>query len=110
MKRALNLPILGAVFTALLSTACCLPAFLFLFFGVSSGTLGFLTQMEFLRVPMAVLTILFFALGVYKFRQKVQCSCEARVSNSAFIKAFFITLLLCFTLFYPEIIPLFMES
>ena len=43
-----SLVIIGAVFTALLSTLCCLPALLFLFFGVSSGVLSFFTTLEYI--------------------------------------------------------------
>ncbi|EFU68914.1 heavy-metal transport protein [Aliarcobacter butzleri JV22] len=61
MKKS-NFAIIGAVFTALLSTLCCLPAFIFLFFGVSSGVLSFFTTLEYTRVPLAILAIIFLYL------------------------------------------------
>ena len=51
MKKE-SLSMIGAVFTALLSTLCCLPAFLFLFFGVSSGVLTYFTTLEYTRIPL----------------------------------------------------------
>lgn len=62
--------IIGAVITALLSTLCCLPAFLFIFFGVSSGVLSFFTTLEYTRVPLAILSIIFFIISIYILGKK----------------------------------------
>lgn len=110
MRRAYSLPIIGAVITALLSTACCLPAFLFLFFGVSSGALGFLTQIEFLRVPLTLASIVFFLIGFYKLNKKLQCSCDKKTKTISYVLVALGFIALFFILFYPEILPLFMES
>ena len=106
MKK-FNLTIIGAVFTALLSTLCCIPAFLFLFFGISSGVLSYFTNLDFTRVPLAILSIVFLALSFYNFRKKIACSCskkELRKRNIIYLLLFLLILLL---LFYPEILPLF---
>ncbi|QKF72966.1 putative mercuric transport protein MerT [Aliarcobacter faecis] len=108
MKQS-NFAIIGAVFTALLSTLCCLPAFLFLFFGISSGVLSFFTTLEFTRVPLLLLTIFFLVFAIFNFKRKISCkySKKEKIKNYLLFSLFFIFILLL--LFYPEIIPLFME-
>ncbi|MDD2508881.1 MAG: aryl sulfotransferase [Aliarcobacter skirrowii] len=104
-----SLVIIGAVFTALLSTLCCLPALLFLFFGVSSGVLSYFTTLEYTRVPLAILSTIFFIIGIYNFRKNIACKCSKKVKFKTyiFVLIFFVSILLL--LFYPEILPLFME-
>lgn len=108
MKKGI-LAIIGAVLTALLSTLCCLPAFLFIFFGISSGVLSYFTTLGYIRVPLAILTIVLFVYGVKKYRNKISCNCkkgDVFKKTIFFSFAFFIIL---FLLFYPEIIPYFMD-
>ncbi len=87
-----SLVIIGAVFTALLSTICCLPALLFLFFGVSSGVLSFFTTLEYTRVPLAILSTIFFIIGIYNFRKNIACKC----SKKRYIKTIFFLLYFLF--------------
>lgn len=107
--RKNSFAIIGAVFTALLSTLCCLPAFLFLFFGVSSGVLTYFTTLEYTRVPLAVLTIGFFLFAFFNFRKKISCKCTKKelFKQYVFFAIFFI--LISALLFYPELIPYFMD-
>lgn len=109
MKQGIKLPIIGAVLTAFLSTLCCVPAFLFLFFGLSSGALSFLTQLEFLRIPLGVLAILFFILALIKQNKKIMCECNKETKIKYFLGYGVIFIGIVGLLFYPEIIPLFME-
>lgn len=109
MKNVFNMPIMGAVLTALLSTLCCLPAFLFLFFGVSSGALTYLTQFEFLRIPMALLTVAFFIVSFIKQNKEIRCECSRDKKIKYIIMYALIYCILLFLLTYPEIIPFFME-
>ncbi|MFA7083851.1 MAG: mercuric transporter MerT family protein [Arcobacteraceae bacterium] len=104
-----NFQITGAVITALLSTLCCLPAFLFLFFGISSGALTILTQLEFLRLPLALLTVLFFFLWVRKRKKEIVCACNEKKQSKQIILYITFFLIIVGLLLYPEIIPLFME-
>ena len=108
MKK-INIPIIGAVFAALLSTLCCLPAFLFIFFGISSGVLTYFTTLEYLRVPMAILTIGLFIFAFITFRKKISCECSKKEKTKQYLifSSFFI--FLSGLLFYPEIIPMFMD-
>lgn len=108
MKKT-NLMIIGAVFSALLSTLCCLPAFLFLFFGISSGVLSFFPSLEFTRVPLAILSSLFFLISVYNFRKKISCACSKNDRVKQYIILCFLSIFILSLVFYPEILPLFME-
>ncbi|PLY06195.1 MAG: transporter [Arcobacter sp.] len=108
MRRGF-LPIIGAVITALLSTLCCLPAFLFIFFGISSGVLSYFTTLGYIRIPLAILTIVLFLYGIKKFNTKIACNCTKKdmIKNYLFFSFFFVLVL--FLLLYPEIIPYFMD-
>lgn len=101
---------IGAVITALLSTLCCLPAFLFIFFGISSGALTYFTTLEYTRIPLAILAIIFFLFGFRSYKNKISCSCKKKdlVVNTAILLGSFILLLAL--LFYPEFIPYLMDS
>lgn len=92
--------LVSAVITAVLSTLCCLPAFLFLFFGVSAGSLSFLTQFDYLRVPFAILTFILLFLAYKKSKMKVSCTC----TNKTKLVVTFLSLIMVFfvLLFYPE--------
>lgn len=108
MKQS-NFTIIGAVFTAFLSTLCCLPAFLFLFFGVSSAVFSFFITLEFMRVPLALISAIFFIFSIFNFRKKILCKCDKKdiLKESIFFSLFFVFLL--GLLFYPEILTMFME-
>jgi mercuric ion transport protein len=107
--RKFNFGIIGAVFTALLSTLCCLPAFLFIFFGVSSGVLTYFTTLDFLRIPMAVLTIILFIIGLINLNKKLSCACSKKDIFKQYLIGIGLFLVVVFLLLYPEIIPLFMD-
>lgn len=107
--RKNSLAILGAVVTALLSTLCCLPAFLFLFFGFSSGVLTYFTSLEYLRIPMAILTLVLFILGIRQLNKNITCAKDKKMKNKQYLISSAVFIVLIFLLFYPEILPLFME-
>lgn len=104
-----SLAIIGAVITALLSTLCCLPALLFIFFGVSSGVLSYFTTLEYTRTPLAILAIIFFLISIYNFKKKISSSCNKKVRFKTYIFVLIFFVLILLLLFYPEILPLFME-
>ena len=108
MKKE-KIAIIGAVTTALLSTLCCLPAFLFILFGFSSGVLTYFTTLQYTRIPLAILTIIFFIFAFKNLKKKIPCKYEKRevLKQYLFFLIFFILILAL--LFYPEFLPLFME-
>lgn len=98
---------IGAVITALLSTMCCLPAFLFLLFGISSAYLSFLTTLDVIRIPFAIFSVFLLGLAIYKNKNcKDGCSVNSMQLSKAFISI--LVLLVAFLLFYPEILPYFL--
>lgn len=107
--RKYNVPIIGAVFTALLSTLCCLPAFIFIIFGVSSGFLTYFTSLDFLRIPMALLTVILFILGIKSLNKKISCECSVKDRLKQYGVLTLIFLFIVFLLLYPEILPYFMD-
>jgi mercuric ion transport protein len=108
MKKE-SLAISGALFASFLSTLCCLPPLLFLLFGVSIGSFGFLTSWEFLRIPLAVLSIVLVALALFYRNRTQSCSCNQKTSYKT--KAIYVTIffLVSIFLFYPEISMLWIE-
>lgn len=104
--RSISL-IVSAVITAVLSTLCCLPAFLFLFFGISVGSLSFLSELGYLRIPFGILTILLLFLAYKKSKTNISCACENKgkiiMITSLFVILFFLLL------FYPEFLVYFVD-
>jgi len=98
-----------AIFTAVLSTSCCLPAFLFLFFGVSVGSLSFLQELNFLRIPLSVLSIVFLIYYFVKKRKAITCECTKTVDIKKYILGILFPLIIALILFYPEFAVYFVE-
>jgi len=104
-----SLTIFGTVSAALLSTLCCLPAFLFIFFGVTSGVLTYFTSLGYLRIPMAILTVLLFILAIRQSNKNISCQKDRKRKIIQYTFSIGLFFLLMFLLFYPEIIPYFMD-
>ena len=98
-----------AIFTAVLSTSCCLPAFLFLFFGVSVGSLSFLQELNFLRIPLSILSIVFLIYYFVKSRKAISCECTKSVSIWKYVLGILFPLIIALILFYPEFAVYFVE-
>lgn len=100
---------IGAVFTAFLSTLCCLPAFIFIFFGISSSFLSYITTLGYLRVPMAILSIIFFILAIKKFRNNISCYKTKKQKIVSYIVFIVIFIFYIFLLLYPELLAYILE-
>lgn len=104
MKRT-KLLAFGAVFTALISSLCCLPALVFLIFGASSALLAVFAKLESVRWILAGLSLLTLFLWI---RARSGCACVAKTKENLLIVA--VAFIVLFAIFYPEIIPLFLED
>lgn len=104
-----KIAIIGAVITASLSTLCCLPAFLFIFFGLSSGVLSYFTTLEYTRVPLSIITIVFFIFAFINLRKKISCKCSKKEIFKQYLIFSLFFIFIFGLLFYPEIIPFFMD-
>lgn len=102
-------PVVASFFSAFLATLCCLPAFLFIFFGISSTWFAYMTSLEFLRIPMSLVSLGFFIFGILSLRKKQSCTLDKKQKVRSIILLSILFLSLAFLLFYPEIIPFFME-
>jgi mercuric ion transport protein len=98
--------IVTAVFTAVLSTSCCLPAFLYLFFGISVGSLSFLQEFGFLRIPLALLSIILLVLYYKKSKQSIFCEKTKKIDIKKYIV---FPMLIMILLLYPEFSVYFVE-
>jgi len=100
---------LTAIFTAVISTSCCLPAFLFLFFGVSVGSLSFLQELNFLRIPLSIVSIVLLVFYFVKRQKAVTCECTKTVDTKKYILGILFPLIIALILFYPEFSVYFVE-
>ncbi|AXH14693.1 transporter [Malaciobacter mytili] len=104
--KSINL-VVSAVITAVLATLCCLPAFLFLFFGVSVAGLSFLSELGFLRIPLSILTIILLFIAYKKSKNSIICECKNR--KKSIIISIGLFLLFFALLFYPEFLVYFVD-
>ena len=101
--------IVPAVISAVLSTLCCLPAFLFLFFGISVGSLSFLIELDFLRVPLSIFSLVLLTAFFIKNRQNISCECENNNKTRVYLGSFSFCVVIVALLFYPEFLVYFVE-
>lgn len=108
MKKEI-LGVFGAVVSAFLATACCLPPLLFLLFGISFGFLSFLEVLIPWRLPLSLLSLFILYLSWRAYRQK--CS-TCKLSKQKNYLGFYIALLVVIIVIlgYPEIATLFLEG
>lgn len=101
----------GAFAASILSTLCCAPALLFVVFGISMSSLSFLSSLEFMRIPMAILSGACITYAFYS-KIKTQQSCECQKIDILKICTIFAALFFAVALFlfYPEILPIFMDD
>jgi mercuric ion transport protein len=100
MKKE-HLGLMGAFISATAATACCLPALLFLFFGVSVGFLGFLEYLAPLRIPFSLLSLFLLWFTWHKYMQKnLSCECANRKKYAILYALILVGLIVCLS--YPE--------
>lgn len=101
--------VLSAFISALLATACCLPALLFLLFGLSFGFLSFLESLTPFRVPLTLLSLLILYLSYRAHRQKNNtCNPQKR---RYFLMLYTVILgVIMMILLFPELSGLFLKE
>ncbi|PJG82945.1 hypothetical protein [Caviibacterium pharyngocola] len=100
-----------AVFAAVMSTLCCIAPLIYLLFGVSSVWLVRLDQLDFLRIPMLILSLGIFAYGVWLLFFSKKILCTKYISRNGLMVLYGITfIVILFFLFYPTILPWFLEE
>ncbi|MFV0480979.1 MAG: hypothetical protein ACK5LP_03245 [Campylobacteraceae bacterium] len=96
--------IYGAVISALISSLCCLPALLYLVFGV--GVFGSLASLDWLRIPAGIISLIFLFASFF-FTCK---SCEVGQKRKRIVVWCVVFILTICILFYPEIIYFFTKD
>ena len=101
--------VFSAFISALLATACCLPALLFLLFGLSFGFLSFLESLSSFRIPLTLLSLFILFLSYRVHRQK-NLTCKMQKRN-AYVWLYALILgSIMFILLFPELATLFFEE
>jgi len=100
-KRFKNLGFVS-ILSAILATSCCLPPLLFLFFGISIGSLTFLEYLEPFRYIFTPISIIAFLLFIY-YQKCSSCG----YSKLEKIKYTLFFLLIIALLTYPEFLVIF---
>lgn len=100
--------IFGALLSAFLATACCLPPLLFLVFGASFGFLSFLEVLTPFRIPLSLLSLGLLYVSWRAYTQKCfTCKIEKR-TRYIWIYSIILTLMVAILL-YPEWVIFFLE-
>lgn len=100
---------LGALLSAFLATACCLPPLLFLVFGASFGFLSFLEVLTPLRIPLSLFSLVLLYVSWRAYTQKCfTCKVQKR-TRYVWFYSIILTLIVAILL-YPEWVMLFLES
>lgn len=101
--------LLGAFLSALLATSCCMPALLFLLFGVSFGFLSFLEYLSPFRIPLSLLSLAILYLSWRSQRCSV-FTCKLQKRN-LYVWIYGLVLgAIVFILLYPEMAVFFFEE
>jgi mercuric ion transport protein len=101
--------VVSAFISALLATACCLPALLFLVFGLSFGFLSFLESLSPFRVPLTLLSLLILYLSYRVHRQKT-LTCNPQKRRYFLAVYTFILGSIVMILVFPELAGWFLEE
>jgi mercuric ion transport protein len=101
--------VLSAFISALLATACCLPALLFLLFGLSFGFLSFLESLSAFRIPLTLLSLFILYLSYRVHRQKT-LTCNLQKRRYFFVVYTVILGGILMILLFPELAGLFLEE
>ena len=101
--------ILGALLSAFLATACCLPPLLFLVFGASFGFLSFLEVLTPFRLPLSLFSLVLLYVSWRAYTQKCfTCKVQKR-PYYIWIYSIVLTLIMVILL-YPELAMFFLEA
>lgn len=99
-----------AVIAAVSSTLCCIAPLIYLLFGVSSTWLIELNELEFLRIPMLMLSLGAFGYGFWLLVFSKKIICTKYLSRKMLLGLYWIMfLIILFFLFYPTVLPWFLE-
>ncbi len=110
-NRGLVGAIIGGTAAAFLSSLCCVGPLLYLVFGISAAGLSGLGALTWLQWPMIVLSLGLMAYGLWRLFLSSKPLCTGGLSLRS-LKVLYLVLapLALLLLFYPFILPIFLES
>lgn len=99
-----------AVATAVGSTLCCIAPLVYLVFGISSPGLMELNQLEFLQLPMLILSLIAFGYGFWLLNFSNKIICTKYLSRKTLVILYWIVfVVVIFFLTYPYVLPYILE-
>ncbi|MDH2998854.1 hypothetical protein A1D22_03155 [Pasteurellaceae bacterium LFhippo2] len=102
--------IVAALVAAISSTLCCIAPLIYLLFGVSSTWLIGLGELEFLQIPMLILSLVAFGYGFWLLMFSNKIICSKYISRRNLIILYWIVfVVILFFLCYPYVLPYFLE-
>ncbi|MDH2926284.1 hypothetical protein FW755_03805 [Lonepinella koalarum] len=99
-----------AVVAAVTSSLCCIAPLIYLLFGVSSSWLIELNQLDYLRIPMLMLSLAAFGYGFWLLVFSKNIICTKYLSRKTLLWCYWILfVLIIFLLSYPTLLPFILE-
>ncbi|WP_025235002.1 mercuric transporter MerT family protein [Mannheimia sp. USDA-ARS-USMARC-1261] len=99
-----------AVVTAVSSTLCCIAPLIYLLFGISSPWLMELNQLEFLQIPMLILSLCAFGYGFWLLNFSNKIICTKYFSRRTLVILYWVVfVIVMFFLTYPYVLPYILE-
>ncbi|WP_439259092.1 mercuric transporter MerT family protein [Lonepinella sp. BR2930] len=99
-----------AVVAAVTSSLCCIAPLIYLLFGVSSSWLIELNQLDYLRIPMLILSLTAFSYGFWLLVFSKKIICTKYLSRKTLLWCYWVLfVLIIFLLSYPTLLPFILE-
>ncbi|QLB20514.1 hypothetical protein A6B43_02675 [Vespertiliibacter pulmonis] len=99
-----------AVVAAVSSTLCCVAPLIYLLFGVSSSWLIELSEFEYLRIPMLIVSLGAFGYGFWLLVGSKKVICTKYLSRRMLLILYWVMFaIILFLLFYPILLPWILE-
>ena len=95
-----------ALVAAVTSTLCCIAPLIYLMFGVSSTWLIGLNELDYLRIPMLILSLMAFGYGFWLLVFSKRIVCTQYLSRRSLLTLYWLMfIVILFLLFYPDLLP-----
>ncbi|MCK3657676.1 hypothetical protein A4G18_02860 [Pasteurellaceae bacterium Pebbles2] len=99
-----------ALVAAVTSTLCCIGPLIYLAFGISSTWLMDLSEYEYLRIPMLIVSLAAFGYGFWLLVFSKKIICTKYLSRRALLWCYWgVFVIILFFLTYPTLLPWILE-
>lgn len=108
--KSAGVTLLTAAATAVTAGLCCIGPLLYLLFGISAAGFAGLEKLEFLRIPMIVMSLGFIVRGGWRLWFSKRPWCTGRLTLGQMRVLYCLALLvILLVLFYPTVVAWFYE-